>query len=103
MKPETSLLLRLESKLITLENRVSFLEKENKELKAENKELKSRLKIYENSNTPSSKKRNKNKLLDHTLRLEDVKVIKVQEDHILNLLTNKFSQVHVVQTVPPLI
>jgi transposase len=66
MNHETSILLRLESKLIVLENRVSFLEKENKELKiqnkalkAENKELKGRLKIYENSNTPSSKKRNK--------------------------------------------
>ena len=35
------------------------MKEEIKSLKAENKELKARLKIYENSNTPSSKKRNK--------------------------------------------
>lgn len=66
MNSENSILLRLELKLIKLEKRVSFLEIENKALKLENKELKtdnkmlkSKLKSYENSNTPSSKKRNK--------------------------------------------
>jgi len=42
-----------------LESRLNFLEKEVKLLKKENKELKNKLKVYENSNTPSSKKRNK--------------------------------------------
>ncbi len=42
-----------------LESRLNSLEKEIKVLKRENKKLKSKLKAYENSNTPSSKKRNK--------------------------------------------
>lgn len=63
---DNSLIKRLESKLNQLEKRVCSLEKENKQLrkenrqlKKENKELKAKLKAYENSNTPSSKKRNK--------------------------------------------
>ncbi len=49
---DSSLTKRLESKL-------DSLEKEVRKLKRENKKLKGKLKAYENSNTPSSKKRNK--------------------------------------------
>ena len=70
---DESLIRSLELKFNNLEKRVYSLEeeniklkaenkklkKENKQLKLENKKLKSRLKAYENSNTPSSKKRNK--------------------------------------------
>ncbi len=60
------LISKLELKLNSFEKRINFLEEnnnkliiENKKLKKENKELKGKLKVYENSNTPSSKRRNK--------------------------------------------
>lgn len=61
-----SIIKRLESRMDSLENKVKTLKQENKKLKTENKELKkevkqlkSKLKAYENSHTPSSKRRNK--------------------------------------------